>query len=136
MNTRPLLALGLTLLALPGCIIVATDRTYHVPSKKELAAVRQVDATQPLPTFRSEYREELSKLAPGMSVEEFRGLFPQSVFVEQVSSEGQSTDAYSVKLNVPYRYRGGEVILTAQDEAWFYFRDGAFVKWGEPSQWP
>jgi hypothetical protein len=137
-KTPSILALtfsALALASLSGCIIVATDRTYHSASKKDLASVRQIDPTQGVPTIRSEYKEELSKLAPGMSVASFREIFPNALFVEQ-QADAAPVDAYSVKLNIPYRFRDGSSIHTAQDEAWFYFRDGNFVKWGEPNQWP
>src|SRR5204863_5960085 len=121
---------------LPGCILVATDRHYYPASNKELAEVRQVEPAEAPPSVRSMHQDQLSKLAPGASVEAFKTAFPSALFVEQREDAGHKLDAYSVKLNERYHVRGENVIQTSHDEAWFYFRDGQFVKWGEPKQWP
>jgi hypothetical protein len=122
--------------ALSGCIIVSSDRHYYPATKKELEAVRQVDPGQGPPTVRTVYADQVGKLMPGMPVDSFKALFPTAVFVEQKDETGHKLDAYSVKLGEPYRVRGENCIQTSHDEAWFYFRDGQFVKWGEPKQWP
>ena len=129
---------ALALATLPGCIIVATDRydRPHHATKAELAAVRQIEASDRPPSIRSEYREQLTRLAPGMSVASFKEAFPQAIFVSEREDSGHKLDAYSVKVSEPYYRRGDDVIQTAHDEAWFYFKDSGFVKWGEPNEWP
>jgi hypothetical protein len=124
------------LAALSGCIIVATDRHYYPATKKELEAVRQVEPGQSAPTVRGDHKDDLAKLTPGMSVESFKTLFPGSLFIEQRNEDGHKVDAYAVKVEEPYHVRGESVIQTSHDEAWFFFKDGQFVKWGEPKQWP
>src|SRR5690348_14060306 len=133
MKTIAAAGVALSLAVLPGCIIVATDHYEHPhhASKEELANIRQVEGTEGPPRLRREYHEQLSKLAPGMSPDAFRQVFPDAVFVSEKSDEGHKLDAYSVKLHALYYYRGEDIIRTAHDEAWFYFKDGAFVKWGE-----
>ena len=127
---------ALTLAALPGCILVATDRHYYPASKQELEACKQVDSADAAPTVRTVYHDEIAKLTPGMTIDAFKSSFTSALFVEQREDAGHKLDAYSVKLNEPYHVRGQSIILTSHDEAWFYFKDGQFVKWGEPKVWP
>jgi hypothetical protein len=136
MKAIGLIASAAVLAALPGCILVATDRHYYPASKKELEEVRQLERGDAPPTVRTIHQEQLSKLTPGTSIEAFKAAFPSALFVEQRDEDGHKLDAYSVKLSERYRVRGENVIQTSHDEAWFYFRDGQFVKWGEPKQWP
>jgi hypothetical protein len=136
MKAIGLIASAAVLAAIPGCIIVATDRHYYPATKKELEEVRQVQPGEAAPSVRTVHQEQLSKLTPGTSVEGFKSLFPQALFVEQHEEAGHKLDAYSVKLSERYHVRGESVIQTSYDEAWFYFRDGQYVKWGEPKQWP
>jgi hypothetical protein len=131
-----LTAAALGLATLPGCILVATDRHYYPATKKDLDSVRQVEPGGAAPSVRSDYKDQLAKLTPGISVDAFKAQFPSAVFVEQKEDAGHKIDAYSVKLEERYHVRGEGVIQTSHDEAWFYFRDGGFVKWGEPRQWP
>lgn len=135
-NLVALTATALTLATLPGCIIVATDRHYYPATKKELEAVRQVDQGGAAPSIRSDHKDQLARLSPGMSFDSFKAMFPDAVFVEQKEEAGHKLDAYSVKLEERYHVRGDNVILTSHDEAWFVFKDSQFVKWGEPNQWP
>jgi hypothetical protein len=137
MKTLVTLAVAtLGLAALPGCILVATDHCQRSPTQAELDAVRQVEVSSSAPSIRTDYKEQLAKLTPGMSVDSFRAILPGALFVEQKQDGASKLDAYSLKLEEPYHVRGVSVIMTAKDEAWFYFRDGGFVKWGEPSKWP
>lgn len=136
MKAIALIAVATVVSTLSGCIIVATDRHYYPATKKELAEVRQVEPGEAAPTVRTVHQEQISKLAPGTSVEGFKSLFPQALFVEQRDDAGHKLDAYSVKLSERYHVRGEDVIQTSHDEAWFYFKDGQYVKWGEPKQWP
>jgi hypothetical protein len=129
-----LTAIGLA--TIPGCIIVATDHHGRPASKTELAAVQCVEPGQGPPNIRTAYRDQLSKLAPGMTQDQFREVLPDAVFIYQKEEDGHKLDAYSLKLAQPFYVRGEEVILTSHDEAWFYFKDGKFVRWGEPNQWP
>jgi hypothetical protein len=137
MKTLATLSLSAVVLAaLPGCILVATDHDHCPATKQQLEAVRQVEPTEGAPTVRTVYHDQISKLTPGMSIDAFKTSFPAALFVEQREDSGRKLDAYSIKLNEPYRVRGENVISTARDEAWFYFKDGQFVKWGEPKNWP
>jgi hypothetical protein len=124
------------LAALPGCIIVASDRHYYPATKKELDAARQVDPGAPTPSIRNDYKDQLAKLGPGSNVDAFKTQFPSAIFVEQKTIDGHNVDAYSVKMQEPYHVRGENCIQTAHDEAWFFFKDGQYVKWGEPNEWP
>ena len=135
MKLAALTVTALALAALPGCIIVANDHHYPA-SKQELEAVRQVAPGAPAPTIRNDYKDQLAKLGPSSNVDAFKTQFPSAIFVEQKTIDGHSIDAYSVKLQEPYHVRGENCIQTAHDEAWFFFKDGQFVKWGEPNDWP
>jgi hypothetical protein len=136
MKAIGLIASATVLAALPGCILVATDRHYYPVSQKELEEVRQLERGDAPPTVRTVYQEQLSKLTPGTSIETFKAAFPSALFVEQRDDAGHKLDAYSVKLNERFRVRGENVIQMSHDEAWFYFKDGGYVKWGDPKQWP
>src|SRR5262245_46560854 len=136
MKAVALIAVAAVVSTLSGCIIVATDRHYYPATKKELEEVRQVQPGEAAPSVRTVHQEQISKLTPGTTVEGFKGLFPQALFVEQQETAGHKLDAYSVKLAERYHIRGENVIQTSHDEAWFYFKDGQYVKWGEPKQWP
>lgn len=132
MVARPLAVLIAlpVVLSLGGCIFVSSSREYGTP-KKVLEQTREVVPGDGAPTFRGEYREQLAHLAPGMSVEQLRSLFPQAVFIEQYEDENRTVDVYSVKMSVAYHYREGVAIHTADEEAKFYFHEGKLLKWRE-----
>src|SRR5262245_11067098 len=102
MKTRlPLtLSLAATVFALPGCIIVTSDKHYRHATNAELETVRCVNPGEDVPSVRTTYRQELEKLHPGMSPDEFRAVLPAAVFVEERKDEGGRTlHAYSLKCN-------------------------------------
>lgn len=139
MVRKSLFVAGLAALSpfLGGCIIVADNSPdYRKPTPQELASVRTVAAGESLPSVREKYATQLAKLEPGMTVSAFREAIPEATFIEQRTIDGAPVDAYSLTHTERYRYHGGTVILTHEDEKWFYFRNGQFVKWGEPGVWP
>lgn len=132
---------GVTVLGLlSGCIIVAKGGDW--PRSPRLTAVEAESMaeipTGGVPTIREKYAPELARLEPGMSVQAFKDIFKDAAFVEQRSRDGATLDAYSLSFRQRYRHRwdGHYYAWTQADEVWFYFKDGKFVKWGEPGQWP
>jgi hypothetical protein len=64
-------------------------------------------------------------------------MFPDARFVERSAAYETPVDAYSVVHTQTYRYDGERRYgYIKRDERWFYFRDGVFVKWGKPRDWP
>lgn len=140
MNTKRLglLLLVLAATAMGGCIYVADHSGPKgvKATSAELALVKSVSDSDNVPTLREKYAAQFARLEPGMPVADFRSAFTESTFVEQRKSEEGTVDAYSVVLRERYRYHNNNVIYTQHDEAWFYFRDGKLVKWGEDNDWP
>jgi hypothetical protein len=129
--TRLLQATVLTAfgLAIPGCLIVATDRHHHA-SKAQLSDTREVEPGCP-PSFRNEHHDRLAQLGPSTTVEDFKRLFPGAVFVEQSSHDGRATEVYSVHETIDYHFRGDNEVISTTHHARFYFADGRLVKWSE-----
>ena len=89
------------------------------------------------------YAQQGEVIVPGknarsgdLSLEEFKGLFPNATFAERREMGPAKMDAYSVRVEEKFRYRDESYGYMARDEKWFYFRDGVFVKWSGPDQWP
>jgi hypothetical protein len=150
-NGRVLVGTVLTacLLTLGGCIVSikseegATGPTYdgNSTSKVKLShdereCLPKVQTTADLPTVRSTYADELSKLGPNTTLEQFQALFPQAKFVERREANGSKFDAYSIRVEKKFRYRDESYGYMARDEKWFFFRDGVFIKWSSPKEWP
>lgn len=131
-------AAGLTLLvSIPGCIIVATDHPDGERlSAAEAANVKAYSKYEKLPTVRDRYADEFAQLRPGMSEEEFKGVFKTATFVQQKQTDQGTVNAYSVTINERARYTGSRYAFTQSDEVWFYFKDNQFVKWGRANEWP
>ncbi|MBS0195406.1 MAG: hypothetical protein JSR77_01480 [Planctomycetes bacterium] len=132
----------LALAAIPaGCVVAIGNDTADrcAPgSKISLTAAEReelpvIESRSEIPTIREKYSEQLSTLGPNTTFEQFKQQFPQAQFVER---KDNSTDAYSVELRQKYRYRTSSYGYLARDEAWFFFRNGTFVKWGSPHDWP
>lgn len=115
---------------LPGCIFVSSNRAVESP-RALVQQTREVEPGSGPPTFRSEHREQLARVTPGMSVEGLRALFPEAVFVERKHEEGRALDVYSVAMSVAYHYRDGRVVYTADEEGRFYFYEGKLERWKE-----
>jgi hypothetical protein len=137
------------LLSLGGCIVSikseegATGPAYDGNSTAKVKLSREdrdtlplVQTTADLPTIRSTYAQELGKLGPSTTLEQFRALFPGATFVERRDAAGTKLDAYAVRLEKKFRYRDESYGYMARDEKWFYFRDGLFMKWSGPKEWP
>jgi len=136
-------------LALSGCIVSIKSEESSLgpaydgnrPAKVNLSyaereTLPQVHTTADLPTVRSRYGEALSKLGPNTTLEEFKGLFPNATFAERREVGPSKIDAYAVRVEEKFRFRNDSYGYMARDEKWFYFRDGVFVKWSGPDQWP
>lgn len=136
-------------LALSGCIVsIKSEESSLGPtydgnsnakvklSHKEQSDLPQVNTTADLPTVRSKHSEALSKLGPSTTLEQFKALFPTATFAERREVGLTKIDAYSVRVEEKFRYRDESYGYMARDEKWFYFRDGVFVKWSGPNQWP
>jgi hypothetical protein len=143
-NRCPIVAAGLrfTILALPGCIIVADTSTQSdSPSRRvhlssdERANLPRLVSLADAPTVERRYATQLASLTPEMSVEAFKSKLPQATFVERRTVNGATVDAYSVKIDEKFRYRDRDYGYVAEDEQWFYFRDGKYVKYARPNQW-
>jgi len=139
------LSLGIVLatsaLSLPGCIIVADNSGYERNPRNKVSwdeanKVQEVSSVSTLPTVREKYADALAKLQPGMSVDAFKAAIPAATFVEQRKADGGTQEAYSVVVREQYRYRGERYVYEHTDEAWFYFTNGGFSKWGKPARWP
>lgn len=123
--------------AAPGCIFIATDRGDSTRlSAAEAAGTPEYSPSETIPGVRERYRDQLARLRPGMSTEEFRQALPGAVYVERRDTDRGTFDAYSLTVSERMRYRGSRYAFTHTDEAWFYFRDDQFVKWGKPREWP
>lgn len=126
-------------LALGGCVIAVgndypdSGRVKLTTSQLENTPV--VDSRHELPSVRTKHAAALALLGPQTNVEEFKRLFPTATFVERLAGP-PAVDAYSVRVDEVYRYRGHNYGYMARDEKWFYFRDGAFVKFGDPREFP
>ena len=140
---------GACLLSLGGCIVSirseegATGPTYDGNSSAKVKLSREereslplVQTTADLPTVRSTYADELGKLGPSTTLDQFKALFPSARFVERRESDGSKFDAYSVRIEKKFRYRDESYGYMARDEKWFYFRNDVFVKWSGPNEWP
>lgn len=128
-------------LSLQGCIIVADNDSYPGNSQRlssdELATVPEVPAGGVVPGLRETYSTQFASLAPGMTVEQFRAAFPGAVFAQQrTGDDGIKSESYSLVESKRYRYRGSDRAFTSREEAWFYFKDGRFVKWSRTNEWP
>ncbi len=136
-------------LSLSGCIVSIKSEesslgpTYdgNRPAKVKLSSLERgslplVNTTADLPTVRSRHGEALTKLGPTTTLEQFKELFPSATFAERRDAGGAKIDAYSVRVEEKFRYRDESFGYMARDEKWFYFRDGVFVKWSGPDQWP
>ncbi|MDX2118086.1 MAG: hypothetical protein SFY96_07890 [Planctomycetota bacterium] len=135
------LLLAASALTLPGCIIVADNSGYernprNKVSWEEANKVQEISSVSTLPTVRDKYADALSRLQPGMSVDAFKAAIPAATFVEQRKTANGTQEAYSVVVRQQYRYRGERYVYDYSDEAWFYFSNGGFAKWGKPGQWP
>lgn len=138
------------LLPLGGCVVaVGNDTTErwvtpdsgHAKFKlsgDEYDALPVIQSTSELPTISTRYSAQLARLGPGTTIEEFKSLFPQAQFIERRSmlDKGREIDAYAVKLEERFRYRGTSNGYVTRDEKWFYFEDNKLVKWGEPRMFP
>lgn len=135
------LSLAASALILPGCIIVADNGDYDRRDRTKVSwdeanKVQEVSSASNLPTVRDRYADQFAKLAPGMSTDAFKALLPAATFVEQRKGASGTHEAYSLVAKDRYRYRGERYVYDYTDEVWFYFTNGAFVKWGKPGQWP
>jgi hypothetical protein len=141
--------LGASALVLPGCVVAVGNRSdgYVIDgegmharrvqlSPEERTTLPEVVSVADLPTVRSRYADDLSRLGPSTTVEEFQAMFPQARFVERRFPTNVAVDAYSVTLEEKFRYRGKSYGLAARDEMWFYFENEMLVKRGRREDWP
>ncbi len=96
-----------------------------------------------LPSVQEKYSSQLSKLEIGISLEDFRQVFPKAY----VGSQNEKTTAYELvdvekyvtqedidRQNVLWGF-GSPKPQTAKRTLWFYFYDDKLVKWGRPQDW-
>ena len=132
--------IGVMLAAASGCVVAIGNEATDYSSGKvaltptERASVPTVQCKSELPTIRDKYSTQLAKLGPTTTVDEFKALFPEASFVERRGEP--PVDAYSLELQQKYRYANKSYGYIARDEAWFYFRNNVFVKWGSPHDFP
>lgn len=152
MRTRRLMVgsvLAALVLTMGGCIVsIRSDESASGPaydgnttskvklSRDEREHLPLVQTLADLPTVRSRHAEELGKLGPSTTLDEFKALFPDAKFVERREAGGSRFDAYSVRVEEKFRYRDESYGYMARDEKWFYFRNEVFVKWSAPKEWP
>jgi hypothetical protein len=140
MNRTGLLAGGAVgLAALSGCVVAIGNESEYPSGKVALTATEKsslpaVRSKSELPTIRDKYADQLAKLGPTTTVEEFKTLFPEAKFVERRGEP--PVDAYSVELVQKYRQANKTYGYVSRDESWFYFRNNVFVKWGAPHDFP
>lgn len=134
-------ALALAILsAAGGCVVAIGNEAVESPSGKvaltatERETLPTVQSKSELPTIREKYSSQLAQLGPTTTAAEFQALFPEARFVER---QGEPpVDAYSVELKQKYRFANKSYGYVARDEAWFYFKNNQFVKWGAPFSFP
>lgn len=97
-----------------------------------------------LPSVQEKYSSQLSKLEIGISLEDFRQVFPKAY----VGGQNEKTTAYELadvekyvtqkdidRQNLIWGF-GSPKPQTAKRTLWFYFYDDKLVKWGRPQDWP
>lgn len=140
----PLLAL---VLAQGACVVAIGNDRYEssgaTGAKFRLAgdeydSLPVIQNLSDLPTIERRHAAELSRLGPDTTLDQFRALFPTAQFVErrELKDPARVVDAYALRLEERYRYRGQAYGYIARDEKWFYFENGKLVKRGEPRQFP
>lgn len=129
--------------SLPGCIIIAEHRDSDSSSGSRVRLTRDERETLPrvqtvadLPNVQRRHAEQIRTLGPETTIDDFRGRLPGAYFIERRNVGGADFDAYALRLDEKYRYRDASYGYVARDEQWFYFKNGRFVKYGAPNQWP
>jgi len=123
-----------TLATVPGCIFVAkSDRSGRTYARNDLAT--QIEPGQPLPGVRERRRDDLARLSPGMSTDEFRRVFGDAVFIESRSVGTRQWQAFSV-IHTELCQLAGAPSISHRDEVWFFFEDGQYRGFGPARQWP
>lgn len=130
----------LALTAMSGCIVAIGNDSRDEGRQVRLTETQRgslpvVKSYSDLPTIETVYASQLRELGPATTVEEFRTKFPDAKFVER-RELGSPVDAYSVRIDQVYRREGKSYGYLARDEAWFFFREGRFIKRGAAGQWP
>ncbi len=123
--------LGLSLIALAGC--TSTPK-----------GARLVDGSDELPSIKAEKSDVLSKLNIGMSLKDFKVIFPEAY----VGGQNRQTTAYEYVHVQKYVTQadmdrhfwvygvGSPNARTKKEILWFYFFSNKLVKWGGPNDWP
>jgi hypothetical protein len=88
------------------------------------------------------YADRLSQLEIGMSLAEFRGIFPEAY----PGGQKGTTTAYHLESKQVIRDRRRKLdqafgVYTPQNvvseqSLWFYFYDDRLAQWGRPNDWP
>jgi hypothetical protein len=100
--------------------------------------------TGELKSVQSYYGDRLEKLRPGMSVEEFKGIFPEAypsgqngdMTEYEVSREAKYVSQSDImRQNIIWGF-GSPTARVSHQAMWFYFQQGKFVSWGNSKGWP
>lgn len=103
-----------------------------------------VNNTSEIPSIQKKHSNTLSKVHVGMSLQEFRQLFPQAY----VGGQSGNTTAYELIDTQKYVTQddidrqnflwgfGSPTARTSKEILWFYFYKDKLVKWGRPQDWP
>jgi len=103
-----------------------------------------VEDPSEVPSVQEKFRERLSSVKIGMTLDEFKKLFPEAY----VGGQNKEVTAYEIKDVQKYITEedlkhhnamwgfGSPKSRTATRYLWFYFYDDKLVKWGRPQDWP
>lgn len=104
------------------------------------------DPATELPSVNQVYASRLSALDIGMSLQDFRGKFPEALPAGQSGpttayelSHSQQYILESDTRRQPLDYAAGiwtPKPRTDKRELWFYFYRNQLVQWGKPQDWP
>lgn len=103
-----------------------------------------VGTTDELPSIQEKYKNKLSKVRIGMTLTQYKLLFPEAY----VGGQRLNTTAYELKNVQKYvtqsdmdRHNfwvgfGSPRSKTKKQVLWFYFYKDILLKWGLPRDWP
>lgn len=78
------------------------------------------------------YSKQLQLLSPGISLNTFSKVMPNTYLKGQNVVDGLRIDAYELTWRHAEHMMGHRVT----ERLWFYFHNNQLVRWGEPGDWP
>lgn len=122
-----------------AAIVVITSGCATAPTGATI-----VDDPSNLPSVQAKYADRLGEIDIGMSLEEFKGVFPEAY----VGGQNRQTTAYEIVDIQKYVTQadmdrqnlvwgaGSPNPRSHKQILWFYFYQDQLVRWGRPQDWP